>query len=138
MSFRSKVWVLAISGVISMYAVIGGLPFVGGLLNASAQQPVNDPTAQMRIVDSVLQHIQNDYVDEPNMDKVRLGALRGLAGGLDPYSSFLTADQVRAYDAAKTSGKVGIGGKFSQISGYLYVVSPVKGSPADKAGIKAG
>ncbi|MFL6373394.1 MAG: S41 family peptidase [Pyrinomonadaceae bacterium] len=138
MSFRSKVWVLAISGVISIYAVVGGLPFVGGLLNASAQQTVNDPTAQLRIVDSVLQHIQNDYVDEPNMDKVRLGALRGLAGGLDPYSSFLTADQVRAYEGAKTSGKAGIGAEFSQISGYLYVVSGIKGSPADKAGLKGG
>jgi carboxyl-terminal processing protease len=138
MSFRSKVWVLAISGVISIYAVVGGLPFVGGLLNASAQQPVNDASAQLRIVDSVLQHIQSDYVDEPNMDKVRLGALRGLAGGLDPYSSFLTADQVKVYEGAKTSGKVGIGAEFSQISGYLYVISPTKGGPADKAGIKAG
>jgi carboxyl-terminal processing protease len=138
MSFRSKVWVLAISGVISIYAVVGGLPFVGSVLNASAQQPVNDPTAQLRIVDSVLQHIQDDYVDEPNMDKVRLGALRGLAGGLDPYSSFLTADQVRAYEASKTSTKAGIGAEFSQISGYLYVVSAIKGGPADKAGIKSG
>src|SRR4051812_39230917 len=138
MSFRGKLWVLVLSGVIASYAVVGGLPFVGGLLTTSAQQSANDPTAQLRIVDSVLQHIQNDYVDEPNMDKVRLGALRGLAGGLDPYSSFLTADQVRAYEAAKTSGKVGIGAEFSQISGYLYVISPVKGSPAEKAGIKAG
>jgi len=138
MSFRGKLWVLLISGVISIYAVIGGLPFVGGMLTTSAQQSANDPTAQLRIVDSVLQHIQNDYVDEPNMDKVRLGALRGLAGGLDPYSSFLTADQVKAYDAAKTTSKAGIGAEFSQISGYLYVISPVKGSPAEKAGIKAG
>jgi carboxyl-terminal processing protease len=129
---------MGLSGVIALYAVVGGLPFVGGLLTTSAQQPVTDATAQMRIVDSVLQHIQNDYVDEPNMDKVRLGALRGLAGGLDPYSSFLTADQVKAYESAQTSTKVGIGGEFSQISGYLYVVSPVKGSAADKAGIKAG
>ncbi|HEV7699496.1 MAG TPA: S41 family peptidase [Pyrinomonadaceae bacterium] len=138
MSFRGKLWVLVISGVISVYAVVGGLPFVGGLLTTSAQQPVNDSTAQMRIVESVLQHIQNDYVDDPNMEKVRLGALRGLAGGLDPYSSFLTADQVKAFDAAKASGKVGIGAEFSTISGYLYVVAAIKGSPADKAGIKAG
>ena len=47
-----------------------------------AQQPINDSGAQMRIFESVLQHIQNDYVDEPNLEKVRLGALRGLAGGL--------------------------------------------------------
>lgn len=138
MSFRGKMWVLVISGVIAAYAVIGGLPFVGGMLTTSAQQAANDPTAQLRIVESVLQHIQNDYVDEPNMEKVRLGGLRGLAGGLDPYSSFLTADQVRDFEAAKASSKVGIGAEFSQISGYLYVVSPIKGGPADRAGIRPG
>ena len=83
MSFRGKLWVLGISGVIAAYAVIGGSPFLGGLLTTSAQQPTSNSTEQLRIVESVLQHIQNDYVDEPNMDKVRIGALRGLAGGLD-------------------------------------------------------
>jgi carboxyl-terminal processing protease len=111
---------------------------VGGLLTTQAQQPVNDAGAQIRIFESVLQHIQNDYVDEPNMEKVRLGALRGLAGGLDPYSSFLTADQVKEYQAAKTSGKVGIGAEFSEVSAYLYVISTLKGSPAEKAGLKPG
>lgn len=138
MSFRGKLWIMILSGVVSAYAVVGGLPFVGGLLSTSAQQPVGDSTAQLRIVESVLNHIQNDYVDDPNMEKVRLGALRGLAGGLDPYSSFLTAEQVKAFDANKSSNKVGIGAEFSQISGYLYVISAIKGSPADKAGIKAG
>lgn len=138
MSFRGKIWILAISGVIAMYAVIGGLPAIGGLLATQAQQPINDAGAQIRIFESVLQHIQNDYVDEPNMSKVRLGALRGLAGGLDPYSAFLTADQVQAYNAEKTSGKVGIGAEFSEVSAYLYVVSVTKGSPAEKAGLKNG
>lgn len=138
MSFRGKVWILVISGMIAVYAVIGGMPFVGSILTTSAQQPANDAAAQLRIVESVLQHIQNDYVDEPNMEKVRLGALRGLAGGLDPYSSFLTTDQVKDYEASKTSNKVGIGAEFSQISGFVYVISAIKGSPAEKAGIKSG
>ncbi len=138
MSFRGKLWILVISGAIASYAVIGGLPFVGSLLTTSAQQPVNDSTAQMRIVESVLQHIQNDYVDDPNMEKVRLGALRGLASGLDPYSSFLTPEQVQAFETAKTSNKAGIGAEFSQYQGYLYVISAFKGSPAERAGIKAG
>ncbi|MEO6052227.1 MAG: PDZ domain-containing protein, partial [Pyrinomonadaceae bacterium] len=138
MSFRGKLWILVVSGLIAVYAVVGGLPFVGNLLTTSAQQPVNDAAAQLRILESVLQHIQNDYVDEPNMDKVRLGALRGLAGGLDPYSSFLTADQMKTYDANKTSNKIGIGAEFSQISGYLYIISALKGSPGEKAGLKSG
>ncbi len=138
MSFRGKLWVLVLSGAIAVYAVIGGLPFVGTVLTTQAQQPVNDPQAQLRIVESVLQHIQNDYVDEPNMEKVRIGALRGLANGLDPYSSFLTADQVRDYQAHKSAGKVGIGAELSQVSGFLYLVSVTKGSPAEKAGLKTG
>lgn len=138
MSFRGKLWVLVISGIIAVYAVVGGMPFVGTLLSTSAQQPVSDATSQLKIVESVLQHIQNDYVDDPNMEKVRLGALRGLAAGLDPYSSFLTADQVRAFEANKGANKVGIGAEFSQISGYLYIISAIKGSPAEKAGLKAG
>ena len=138
MSFRGKLWILVISGVIAIYAVVGGLPFVGNVLTTRAQQPVNDANAQLRIVESVLQHIQNDYVDEPDMGKARLGALRGLAAGLDPYSSFLTADQIKTYEANKSTSRAGIGAEFSQISGYLYVIAAVKGSPAEKAGIKAG
>ncbi|MBC7901650.1 MAG: PDZ domain-containing protein, partial [Saprospiraceae bacterium] len=84
------------------------------------------------------QHIQNDYVDEPNLEKVRFGALRGLVGGLDPYSSYLTAQQVTDFNAAKTTNRVGIGAEFSQVSLYLYVVSVVKGSTAEKDGLKAG
>src|SRR5204862_6909016 len=137
MSFRGKVWILIISGMIAVYAVVGGMPFVGGILTTSAQQPANDAGAQLRIVESVLQHIQNDYVDDPNMEKVRLGALRGLAGGLDPYSSFLTADQVKEYQN-KGNTKTGIGAEYSQVSGYLYVIAVVKGSPADVAGLKSG
>lgn len=134
MSFRGKISVLAVSGAIALYAVVGGLlsPWT------RAQQPINDAGAQIRIFESVLQHIQNDYVDEPNLEKVRYGALRGLVGGLDPYSSYLTPQQVADYQAAKTSNKVGIGAEFSQVSLYLYVVSVVKGSNADKAGLKAG
>jgi carboxyl-terminal processing protease len=134
MSFRGKMSILGVSAFIALYAVVGGMlsPWT------RAQQPINDSGAQMRIFESVLQHIQNDYVDEPNLEKVRLGALRGLAGGLDPYSSYLTAEQVKDFNAAKASNKAGIGAEFSQVSLYLYVVSVTKGSNAEKAGLKAG
>jgi len=123
-----------VSAAIAMYAVVGGMlsPWT------RAQQPINDSGAQIRIFESVLQHIQNDYVDEPNLEKVRFGALRGLVGGLDPYSSYLTAQQVTDFNAAKNAKRYGIGAEFSQVSLYLYVVSVMKGSDADRAGLKAG
>ncbi|MFN6963953.1 MAG: S41 family peptidase [Pyrinomonadaceae bacterium] len=138
MSFRGKAWILVISGALAIYALVGSMPWVGAILSTQAQQPINDAGAQLRIFESVLQHIQNDYVDDPNMEKVRLGALRGLAGGLDPYSSYLTAEQVKDYQAGKFNTKAGIGAEFGEVSAYLYVVSVVKGSPADTAGIRAG
>ena len=131
MSFRGKIVLVSISVAIAMYTIIGGI------MGTFAQQPINDAGAQIRIFESVLQHIQNDYVDEPNLEKVRAGALRGLAN-LDPYSSYLTADQVRDFQARQKSPNPGIGAEFSQISSYLYVISVVKDSPADRAGLKAG
>lgn len=136
MSFRGKLFIVMLSAAISLYAVFGGL--LKNFSPAFAQQPINDAGAQMRIFESVLQHIQNDYVDEPNLEKVRAGALRGLAYGLDPYSSYLTADQVKDYQTKKTVALAGIGAEFSQVSSYLYVISIIKGSPADKAGLKSG
>lgn len=132
MSFRSKFSLIVFSAFLALYAV------VGGWLSTRAQQPANDPGAQLRIFENVLQHIQSDYVDEPNMGKVRAGALRGLAYGLDPYSTYLTADQVRDFRDEVKDNQVGIGAELSQVSSYLYVIAPVKGSPADQAGVHAG
>lgn len=140
MSFRSKIIIVSVSVLLSLYAVVGTLMGSwGGWFSTSAQQPINDPGAQIRIFESVLQHIQNDYVDEPNLEKVRYGALKGLAEGLDPYTAYLTPAQVREYQSNKgATNKVGIGAEFSQISSYLYIISVIKDSPADKAGLMAG
>ena len=132
MSFRTKFILILLSATLTVYTV------VGGWISTRAQQPANDPNAQLRIFESVLQHIQNDYVDEPNMDKVRAGALRGLAYGLDPYSTYLTPDQVRQYNENRQDNQVGIGAELSQVASYVYVIAPMKGSPADLAGLRAG
>src|SRR6267378_6919429 len=132
MTLRTKFSLIILSATLAFYAGFGAW------ISTRAQQPVNDPNAQLRIVDSVLQHIQNDYVDEPNMDKVRAGALRGLAYGLDPYSTYLTSDQVKEFNSGSKDNQPGIGAELSQVASYLYVIAPMKGSPADQAGVRAG
>ena len=132
MSFRTKFILTLLSATLTLYTA------VGGWISTRAQQPANDPNAQLRIFESVLQHIQNDYVDEPNMDKVRAGALRGLAYGLDPYSTYLTPDQVKEYNGGSKDSAIGIGAELSQVASYLYVIAPMKGSAADQAGLKPG
>jgi carboxyl-terminal processing protease len=132
MSFKTKFSLIILSASLALYSI------AGAWLATRAQQPANDPNAQQRIFESVLRHIQDDYVDEPNMEKVRAGALRGLAYGLDPYSTYLTPEQVKDYRAGGKSNQVGIGAELSQASSFLYVVAPVKGSPADQSGVRAG
>src|SRR5882672_1562619 len=132
MTFRTKFSLILLSAALALYAV------VGGWISTRAQQPANDPNAQLRIFENVLQHIQNDYVDEPNMEKVRAGALRGLAYGLDPYSTYLTAEQVKQYGDEAKKSQAGIGAELSQVASFLYVIAPMKGSPADEAGIHSG
>jgi len=132
MSFRSKFLLVVFSATLALYAV------VGGWMSINAQQQQNDPGAQLRIFESVLRHIQDDYVDEPDLNKVRAGALRGLAYGLDPYSTYLTPEQVKGFRAVNQSAQTGIGAELSQFASYLYVIAPVKGGPADQAGLRAG
>jgi carboxyl-terminal processing protease len=132
MSFRSKFLLVVMSATLALYAV------VGGWMSISAQQQQNDPGAQLRIFESVLKHIQDDYVDEPDLNKVRAGALRGLAYGLDPYSTYLTTEQVRDFRGGIQTNQSGIGAELSQFASYLYVIAPVKGGPADQAGLQPG
>ncbi|HYE15227.1 MAG TPA: S41 family peptidase [Pyrinomonadaceae bacterium] len=132
MSFRGKFLLVVFSATLALYGVIGGW------MSISAQQQQNDPGAQLRIFESVLRHIQDDYVDEPDLGKVRAGALRGLAYGLDPYSTYLTAQQVQDIRSGVAGNQVGIGAELSQFASYLYVIAPVKGGPADQAGLQAG
>src|SRR5918994_550272 len=133
MSFRGKFLLVVFSATLALYTAVGGWMSIG-----SAQQQQNDPGAQLRIFESVLKHIQDDYVDEPDLNKVRAGALRGLAYGLDPYSTYLTTEQVRDFRAGAANTQVSIGAELSQVASYLYVIAPVKGGPADAAGVQAG
>ena len=132
MTLRTKFSLILVSAALAFYAGFGAW------ISTRAQQPANDPNIQLRIFDNVLQHIQNDYVDEPNMEKVRAGALRGLAYGLDPYSTYLTAEQVKDFNDGARKNEVGIGAELSQVASYLYVIAPMKGSPADVAGVNSG
>ena len=92
---------------------------------------------QMDVYGEVLQHIQTDYVEDPNMGTVTNGALRGLLESLDADSSYLSPADYKAYKADK-GGKAQVGIHISKRFGYAVVVSVVPGSPADKADFNDG
>src|SRR5215470_3982333 len=128
MRFKAKVIIVFLSTVITLYAIIGGF------LSKSGQAVARDSSyAQIQIFNEVLGHIIRDYVDEPDLEKVRVGSLRGLAEGLDAYSAYLTAEQVKQYNPQPPAGETGI--TLSKVSGFAYIVGVLKGSPAEQSGL---
>jgi carboxyl-terminal processing protease len=131
MRIKSKIVIVFLSTVITLYAIIGGF------LSKSGEAVARDNNyAQLAIFNEVLGHIIRDYVDEPDLEKVRIGSLRGLAEGLDPYSAYLTAEQVKQYNPQPPAGETGM--TLSKVSGFAYVVGVLKGSPAEQAGVREG
>lgn len=86
----------------------------------------------------VISKIKSEYVEEPNMQNVTFGAVNGLLESIDPYASFLTADQYKQYLKSMESPKADVGLILSRRFGYVSVVDAIPGSPADKLELTTG
>jgi carboxyl-terminal processing protease len=130
MNRAARIGVLCVSVVIFCYA---------GLGHVLGRTPDDKAYKSLTVYSEVLQKIQQDYVDEPNLHLVTSGALHGLLESLDPQSSYLTAREYTEYkqkQAANASGDAGL--TLSKRFGYIIVVSVLPESPAEKAGIHSG
>jgi carboxyl-terminal processing protease len=98
----------------------------------------DDAYKELTVFIKVLERINSDYVETPDMNAVQEGAMRGLLDALDPYSSFLSKEQYDALQKRKESGKAGIGIVLSKRSDVIYVVSCEHDGPAAAAGLRPG
>ncbi len=126
--------------VFGLSILLVALVFLGGLgpsrVRADAQPDGAYP--EMEVYSEVLRKVQTDYVVDPNMTKVTVGALHGLLESLDPDSSYLTPDEYKAYKGRTNEGSAQIGLNISKRFGYATVVSVEPGSPAAKEQIEDG
>ena len=119
----------------SLLAVV--MLLVGVKLGRSASNS-DDPYKHFSVFSEVITRIKSDYVEEPDMKNVTLGALNGLLESIDPFASYLNADQYKQYQATKGAAKANVGLLLSRRFGYVSVVDSVPGSPAAKAGLHTG
>src|SRR6202453_498580 len=129
----SKILLLAVSVVLVVTVFLG----VNSNPVSAASEPQDGAYRQINVYSEVLRHIQTDYVEEPNINAVTNGALRGLLESLDADSSYLTPEDYKAFKEDK-GGKAQVGINVSKRFGYATVVSVVPGSPADKANLSDG
>ena len=130
MSRRNRLVVLLVSTSLVVFVMVGGL--LGAVVPAPQQA-----ISSLRVFDDVVRLIFGAYVEPPNVDKVMDGAMRGLADGLDPATSYLTPDEVRAFDS-RTALPPGDVGLTVSRQFWLRVVGVRDGSPAARAGIRSG
>jgi len=98
----------------------------------------DNPYRHLQVYTEVVSRIKSEYVEEPDMKSVTLGALNGLLESIDPFASYLNADQYKEYQKHNSGYKGDVGLILSKRFGYIGVVSAIPGSPAAKAGLSTG
>lgn len=126
---RAKHLILGFSIPFVLYAILGG--FLGrALARDSAYR-------YLSVFQDVVTHVMNSYVEQPEMDEVMDGAIRGMMDALDPDSCYLTPEEYAAFAAPEAVPKADIGIEVTKRY-YIQVVSVLAGSPAQAAGLEPG
>ncbi len=119
------------------FLLVGGLVFIYRNV-AEVKANTKDVYENIEIFTEVLRQIEKNYVEPQDPQKLIHGAIKGMVSSLDPHSSFMTKEE-NAELMMKTKGSfTGIGIVITIKDNILTVISPIEGTPAYKAGIKAG
>jgi carboxyl-terminal processing protease len=84
----------------------------------------------------VLDLVERNYVEEVDPEKLTNSAIDGMLKTLDPYSTYLSPERYRELEIGTSGEFGGVGMEVSEENGVLVVITPIEGSPAEKAGIK--
>ena len=118
----------------------GSLPLFAQLAPASetAGEQLPLPLDEVRIFTEVLNRIRSAYV-EPIDDRTLLeNAIKGMLAGIDPHSTYLASDDYDELQESTTGEFGGLGVEVGIEDGFIKIISPMDGSPADRAGVMAG
>jgi carboxyl-terminal processing protease len=111
--------------------------FSGVALADISQKEKENTYKQLEIFANVLSILQENYVEEIDTEKAVDGAIQGLLLTLDPHSSYLKPEEFQDLQEETSGAFSGVGIEITIKDGILTVVSPIEGTPAEKAGIKA-
>lgn len=121
------------------FLVIGLLVLTNGFAGRISAAPTGvDPFNEIEPIGVVLDEIMKNYVDEPDVDEVVEGALKGMMRALDDNSSYISPDMFREI-TEDTEGQfegIGVSIKLDDDEN-IYVYQPIMDAPAAKAGVRA-
>ncbi|MFA8386694.1 MAG: S41 family peptidase [Pelagibaca sp.] len=130
-----KVVMAAMGGTLA--GIVATTQFVGPLVAQESARTTN-VYEQLDLFGDIFERIRAQYVEEVDAGDLIEAAIDGMLTSLDPHSSYLSPDDA-ADMRVQTRGEFGgLGIEVTQEEGFVKVVSPIDGTPADDAGIEAG
>ena len=92
----------------------------------------------MELLVNMMRELSTHYVDKLDPDKMMQDAAYGMVSNLDPYTAYLSEEDMKEFETATTGKYGGIGALIRKRGDYVVIAEPYKGSPADRAGLKIG
>ena len=130
-----KLVMAAIGGTLA--GIVATTQFVGPLVAQESARTTN-VYEQLDLFGDIFERIRAQYVEEVDEGDLIEAAIDGMLTSLDPHSSYLSPDDA-ADMRVQTRGEFGgLGIEVTQEEGFVKVVSPIDGTPADSAGIEGG
>ncbi|MBL3570191.1 S41 family peptidase [Rhodovulum sp. BSW8] len=111
---------------------------VAGPLLADEAKSNSSVYEQLDLFGDVFERIRSQYVEEVDSTKLIEAAINGMLTSLDPHSSYLPPKDFDDMQVQTRGEFGGLGIEVTQEEGFVKVVSPIDGTPADEAGIESG
>lgn len=133
MFYRSVQHLIAICGLLCMC----GVSFAAEQKAVQADEGLL-PLEDLRTFTRIYDHIRSGYVDEISDTKLLEFAIKGMLAELDPHSAYLDKKAFEDLQVNTTGEFGGVGIEIGSENGFIKVISPIDGTPAQKAGIETG
>ena len=119
-------------------ALAVGLFLAFQVATSDAQEDAADTYRQLNLFGDVFERVRADYVEEVTDEDLIKSAIDGMLQSLDPHSSYMDARNFKEMQVQTKGEFGGLGIEVTLEAGFVKVVSPLDGTPADRAGIKPG
>ncbi len=93
---------------------------------------------KLDLFSDVLNTLKNEYVDDVEQSEVIDAAINGMLQSLDPYSSYMSPETFKNMNNDTKGEFGGLGIEITMEAGLIKIITPIDGTPADKAGVQAG
>ena len=126
---------LKIVGWVGVGALAGALTTVS-LQTVARGNMAPLPLEELQQLAAVFSMVKSDYVEPVDEKKLITEAISGMVSSLDPHSQYFDKKTFKEFSEGTSGRFVGVGIEITQEDGLVKVVSPIEGSPADRAGLK--